>query len=71
VCHRRVLDLDAQLFGKLLKFARGEVGTVVSDDAVGISIPAGDGLEELDRRSCFLVGDRYRLDPLGEFVDGD
>jgi hypothetical protein len=71
VCHRRVLDLDAQLFGELLKFARGEVSTVVGDDAVGYPVSAGDGIEELDHRSCFLVGDQYCFDPLGEFVDGD
>jgi hypothetical protein len=32
--HRCVLDLDAELFGKLWKFARGEVGAVVGDDAI-------------------------------------
>jgi hypothetical protein len=54
-----------------LKFAQGEVSTVVGDDAVGHLVPVGDGLKELDRRSFFLVGDRYCFDPLGEFVDGD
>jgi hypothetical protein len=54
-----------------LKLARGEVGAIVDDDAVGHSIPIDDGLEELDRRSRFLVGDRNGLDPLGELVDGD
>jgi hypothetical protein len=57
--------------GKLLKFARGEVSIVVGDDVVGHPVPAGDGLEELDRRSCFLVGDRDCFDPLKEFVDSD
>jgi hypothetical protein len=33
--HRCVLDLDAQLFSKFLKFARGEVSAVVGDYAVG------------------------------------
>jgi hypothetical protein len=54
-----------------MKFARSEVSTVISDDAVGHPVPAGDGLEELDRCSCFLVGDWDCFDPLGEFVDGD
>jgi hypothetical protein len=71
VRHQRVLDLDAQLFGELLKFARGEFSTIVGDDVVGHPVPAGDGLGELDRRSCFLVGDRDCFDPLREFVDGD
>jgi hypothetical protein len=38
VRHQRVLDLDAQLFGELLKFARGEVSTIVGDDAVGYPV---------------------------------
>jgi hypothetical protein len=60
MCHRCVLDLDAELFGEFLKFARGEVGAVV-----------GDGLEEFDRRSRFLIGDWDSFDPLRELVDGD
>jgi hypothetical protein len=71
VHHRCVLYLDAELFGKLLKFARGEVGTVVGDDAVWYAIPVDDGLEKLDRRSRFLIGDWDGFDPLGELVNGD
>jgi hypothetical protein len=54
-----------------LKLARGEVSTIVGDDTVGHSISVDDGLKELDRRSCFLVGDRDCFDPLGELVDGN
>jgi hypothetical protein len=34
MCDRGVLDLDAEIFGELLKFARSEVGAVVGDDVV-------------------------------------
>jgi hypothetical protein len=71
MCYRSVLDLDAELFGEFLKLARGEVGAIVGDNAVRHSISVDDGLEELDRSSCFLVGDRNDFDPLGELVNGD
>jgi hypothetical protein len=54
-----------------LKFARGEVGAVVSDDAVRHAVSVDDGLEELDRRSRFLIGDWDSFDPLGELVNGN
>jgi hypothetical protein len=69
--HRGVLDLDAELFGEFLKFARGEVDAIVGDDVVQYAVPVNDGLEELDRRGRLLVGDRDSLDPLGEFIHGD
>jgi hypothetical protein len=69
--HRGVLDLDAKLFSKFLKFTRGEVGAVVGDDVVRYAVPVDDGLEELDRRSCLLIGDRDSFDPFGELIDGD
>jgi hypothetical protein len=71
VRHRCVLDLDAELFGELLKFARGEVGAVVSDDAVRYNVSVDDGFKEFDRRSRFLIGDWDSFDPLGELVHGD
>jgi hypothetical protein len=71
MCHRRILDLDAELFGEVLKLARGEIRAVVRDDAVRYSVSVDDGLEELDRRSCLLVGDGDCFDPLGELVNGD
>jgi hypothetical protein len=71
MCHRRVLDLDAGLFGEVLKLARGEIRAVVRDDAVRHSVPVDDGLKELDRHSDLLVGDGDCFDPLGELVDGD
>jgi hypothetical protein len=40
--YRGVLDLDAKLFGKLLKLARCEVGAIVGDDAVRYAIPVDD-----------------------------
>jgi hypothetical protein len=69
--HRGVLDLDAEFFGKFLKFARGEVGAVVGDDAIWYAVPVDDGLEELDRRGRLLIGDGDSFDPFGELVDGD
>jgi hypothetical protein len=69
--HRGILDLDAELFGEFLKFARGEVGAVVGDDAVRYTIPVYDGLKELDRHSRLLIGDRDSFDPFGEFVHND
>jgi hypothetical protein len=69
--HRCVLDLDAELFGELLKFARGEVGAVVGDDVVRHAVSVDDGLEELDRHSCFLIRDWDSFDPFGELVNGD
>jgi hypothetical protein len=69
--HRGVLDLDAELFGKFLEFARGEVGAVVGNDAVRYAVQVDDGLEELDRRSRLLIGDGDDFDPFGELVDGD
>jgi hypothetical protein len=69
--HRGILDVDAELFGEFLKFARGEVGAVVGDDAVRYDVPLDDGLEELNRRSRLLIGDRDSFDPFGEFVHGD
>jgi hypothetical protein len=72
MCHRYVLDLDAELFGEFLKLAQGKVSAVVGDDdVVGHSISVDDGLEKLDHRSRFLDGDRNGLDPLRELVDGD
>jgi hypothetical protein len=71
MCHRRVLDLDAELFGEVLKLAQGEIHAVVHDDAVRYSISVDDGLKELDRYSRLLVGDRDCFDPLGEFVDSE
>jgi hypothetical protein len=44
--HRGVFDLDAELFGKLLKFARGEVGAIVGDDAVWYAV-SDKGLPDL------------------------
>jgi hypothetical protein len=55
--HRCVLDLDAELFGEPLKFARGKVGAIVGDDVVWYAVSVADGFEELDRRSRFLIGD--------------
>jgi hypothetical protein len=69
--HRCVLDLGAELFGEFLKFARGEVGAIVGDDAVRYAVLVDDGLKELDRRSRFLIGDGDSFDPFGELVDGD
>jgi hypothetical protein len=69
--HQCVLDLDAGLFGELLKFARGEVGAVVGDDDVRYAISVDDGVKELDRRSRFLLADWDGFDPLRELVDGD
>jgi hypothetical protein len=71
MCHQCVLDLDAELFGEILKLARGEISVIVGDDAVGHSISVDDGLEELDCCSRFLVGHRDCLNPFGELVDGD
>jgi hypothetical protein len=71
MCHRRVLDLYAELFREVLKLALGEIRAVVRDDAVRHSVPVDDGLEELDRCSRLLVGDRDCFDPLGELVDGN
>jgi hypothetical protein len=71
MCHRRVLYLDAELFGELLEFAHGKVGAVVGDDAVWYAISVNDGLEKLDRRSRLLIGDWDGFDPLGELVDGN
>jgi hypothetical protein len=71
VRRRYVLYLDAELFGELLKFARGEVGAIVGNDAIWYTVPVDDGLEKLDRRSRFLIGDWDGFDPLGELVDGD
>jgi hypothetical protein len=69
--HRGVLDLDAELFGELLKFARGEVGTVVGDDDVRYAVLVDDRLKELYRRGRLFVGDRDNFDPLGKFIHGD
>jgi hypothetical protein len=69
--HRGVLDLDAVLFGKFLKFARGEVGAIVSDDVVRYAILVDDGLEELDHHGRLLIGYGNSFDPFGELVDGD
>jgi hypothetical protein len=54
-----------------LKFVKGEVSAVVGNDAVGHPVSISDGLEELDSRSCFLIGYRDCFDPLGELVNGD
>jgi hypothetical protein len=69
--HRGVLDLDAMFFGEFLKFARGEVGAVIGDDAVRYAVPVDDGLKELDRCSRLLIGDRDSFGPFGELVDDD
>jgi hypothetical protein len=57
VRHRSVFELDAEVFGEVLEFARSEVGAVVGDDAVRDAVPVDDGLEEFDRRGRLLVGD--------------
>jgi hypothetical protein len=69
--YRGVLDLDAEVFGELLEFARGEVGAVVGDDVVRYAVSVDDGLEELDHCGCLLVGDRDSFDPLGELIHRD
>jgi hypothetical protein len=69
--HRCILYLDVELLGELLEFAHGEVGAIVGDDAVRHAVSVDDRLEELDRRSRFLIGDWDGFDPLGELVDGD
>jgi hypothetical protein len=71
VRHRSVLELDAEVFGEVLEFARSEVGAVVGDDAVRDVVPVDDGLEEFDRRGRLLVGDWNSLYPLGELVHCD
>jgi hypothetical protein len=40
-------------------------------NAIGHPISTGDGFEELDSRSCFLIGYQDCFDPLGELVDDD
>jgi hypothetical protein len=69
--HRCVRYLDAEFFGELLEFARGEVGAVVGDDVVWHAVSVDDILKKLDHRGRFLIGDWDGFDPLGELVDGD
>jgi hypothetical protein len=40
--HRGVLDVDAKLFGELLKLARCEVGAIIGDDAVRYALSVDD-----------------------------
>jgi hypothetical protein len=69
--HRCVLYLDAEFFGELLEFARGEVGVIVGDDVVWHAVSVDDRLEKLDRRGRFLISDWDGFDPLGELIDGN
>jgi hypothetical protein len=71
VRHRSILELDTEIFGEVLEFARSEVGAVVGDNAVRDTVPVDNGLEELDRLGCLLVGDRNSLYSLGELVHCD
>ena len=69
--YRGEANLYALFRAELLEFFRCKVGLVVGDDAVRGAEPAGYPLEEIDCRHRRLIGHWYRLDPLGEFVDGD
>jgi hypothetical protein len=71
VRQRSVLELDAEVFGKVLEFALSEVGAIVGDNAIQDAVPVDNGLEELDRRGHLLVGDQNSLYPFGELVHCD
>ena len=64
-------DVDPSFLAELHELSRGEVGAIISDDAVRDPEPAGDHFEEVDSCSGSLVCDWYRFDPLSELVDRD
>ena len=63
--------VDSQVLAETLELLRGEVRSIVRDDAVWHTKPVHYGIEELDDSFAALVGDRHGFDPLGEFVDCD
>jgi hypothetical protein len=71
VRYQSVLELDAEVFGKVLEFARSEVGAIVGDDAVRDAVPVDNGLEEPNHRGRLLVSDQNSLYLLGEPVHCD
>jgi hypothetical protein len=71
VRYRSVLELDAEVFGEVLEFARSEVGAIVGDDAIRDAVPVDNGLKELDRRGRLLVSNWNSLYLFGELVNCD
>ena len=67
--YRGEVELDAEVFAEIVEFARSEVVSVVSKDAVRHAESTGDAFEEFHGRGGRLVRDRYDFYPLGELVD--
>ena len=66
---RCVAYLNPTLAAETLELLRGEVGAIVSDNAVRDSETAGDHREEIHGRGGSLICHGHCFDPLGEFVD--
>ena len=69
VSDRGPVDSDAVSITEVQELLPGEIGHVVSDDAVGNAEPVDDVEEEFDRFFRAEVGDGLSFYPLGEFVD--
>ena len=68
---RCIADLDAEFFSPILELGASELCPKITDDSLGNSKSNNDALHELYCLSRLESSNWLRLDPLGEFVDGD
>jgi hypothetical protein len=52
-----------------LKLSLSKVRSVISYDAVRVTIPEDDIFQELDSSVSIAFSDRFNLEPLGKFID--
>ena len=69
--NRDVFNGDASVFVEIPKMMTSECGSEVDDNAVRETKSVDDIFEELDCFLCSSRDERFKLDPLGELVDGD
>ena len=66
-----VFDRDASVFAEVPKVMASKCSFKVGDNAVRETESVDDIFEELDCFLCSSRDERFILNPLGEFVDGD
>ena len=66
-----VFDGDASVFVEVPKVMASKRSSEVGDNVIRETKSMDDIFKELDCFPCSSRDDRFILDPLGEFVDGD
>ena len=69
VCHRRVAHLDFQILAVVDEGITGELGSMVSEEAVGNAEATDKSADELDSGSLVNLDDRLRFHQSRELVE--